>query len=138
MNQAPSTKNQAPAATPLIFVYGTLRRGGSNHFRMDGMDLISSATVRGRLYRVEWFPALVLDPDAPEVSGEIYQINDTSLSALDEYEGAQYHRVLTTATATDAQGQEHKVWIWEWIDSIDTLQPIAGGDWLHAGGASLT
>jgi len=121
--------DQKSAATPLIFVYGTLRRSASNHFRMAGMDFVSSATVRGNLYRVVWFPAVVLNPNAPEVSGEIYQINSSPLSALDEYEGTQYHRVLTTAT--DAQGRELEVWIWEWIDSIETLQPIPSGDWLH-------
>lgn len=136
MHKEPSTKNQAPAATPLIFVYGTLRRGGTNHFRMAGMDFISSATVHGMLYRVDWYPALILNPDAPMVRGEIYQINDTSLPALDEYEGAQYHRVRTTAT--DTRGQEHEVWIWEWIDSTETLQPIPDGDWLHSDGASFT
>lgn len=121
---------QEPATTPLIFVYGTLRRGGSNHFRMASMDWVSSATVRGNLYRVDWFPALVLDPDAPSVIGEIYQINNTSLAALDEFEGSQYHRALTTAT--DTQGQKFEVWIWEWIDSIETLQSIPSGDWLHS------
>lgn len=130
MTQASGTKHPEPAARPLIFVYGTLRRGGSNHLRMAGMDLISSATVHGMLYRVDWYPALVLNPDAPAVRGEIYQINDTPLSALDEYEGDQYQRVVTTAT--DAQGQEHEVWIWEWIDPIEALQPIPSGDWLES------
>lgn len=121
--------SRTPTAATQLFVYGTLRRGGSNHFRMQGMAFAAPASVRGRLYRVDWYPALVLDPDAPAVVGEIYQIHHSSLPALDEYEGPQYRRVLSTAT--DAQGQDHEVWIWEWAGSIETLQPIPNGDWLH-------
>lgn len=132
MHQESKTKSHEPTATPLIFVYGTLRCGASNHFRMEGMELLASARVRGRLYRVDWYPALVLDPDAGAVVGEIYQIQNRSLSALDEYEGPQYRRVLSTAT--DMHGQDHEVWLWEWLDSIETLQPIPNGDWLHPAG----
>ena len=28
-----------------VFVYGTLRRGGSNHFRMAGAEFIAAGTI---------------------------------------------------------------------------------------------
>ncbi len=40
----------------MVFVYGTLRRGGSNHFRMEGAEFLSAATVNGRLYRSFYQP----------------------------------------------------------------------------------
>lgn len=114
--------------TTLIFVYGTLRRGGSNHFRMDGCEFVGTATVTGTLHRVAWFPGLVLDPDGRTVSGEIYRTTHDRLPALDDYEGPEYRRLRTTAT--DAGGMRHDVWIWEWKEATEGLAVIPTGDWL--------
>ncbi|MEO8614231.1 MAG: gamma-glutamylcyclotransferase family protein, partial [Luteolibacter sp.] len=45
----------------MVFVYGTLRRGGSNHFRMDGAEFITAGRIAGRMYKIDWYPGLVLD-----------------------------------------------------------------------------
>ncbi|HEX5790142.1 MAG TPA: gamma-glutamylcyclotransferase family protein [Luteolibacter sp.] len=112
----------------IIFVYGTLRPGGSNHFRMDGARFVAAATVRGALYRIDWYPAIVLADDAGEVHGEIFAVSPTQLAALDDYEGPEYRRVRTQAAAAD--GTLHEVWIWEWCGETLGRTPIPGGDWL--------
>ncbi len=120
----------------LVFVYGTLRGGGSNHFRMKGAELITTGTVAGRLYRIDWYPGLVLDDAGGEIHGEVYSVTPEQLSDLDifeglsagEMEGSEYRRVPTTVVRTDSQTLT--AWVWEWLGSVDDSQRVADGDWL--------
>jgi gamma-glutamylcyclotransferase (GGCT)/AIG2-like uncharacterized protein YtfP len=110
-----------------IFVYGTLRRGGSNAFRMDGSRFIGPATVRGRLYHIDWYPGLVLDPGARKVIGEIHQVGAGQLAALDAFEGAEYRRV--SAPARLVGGESLEVMLWEYLPAVDKSRHITSGDW---------
>ncbi len=119
----------------LVFVYGTLRRGGSNAFRMDGAEFVGPATVRGVLYRISWYPGLVLDGDG-RVCGEVYRVGPELLRALDDFEGlaageiegSEYRRVRVEALAGD--GEELEVWVYEWKGAFDENERIQSGDWL--------
>jgi len=128
MNQEPGTRNQEHAPKARVFVYGTLRRGGSNHFRMEGGRWLGTASVRGRLYRVDWYPALTLDSEAGPVTGDLIEVAEDRLPLLDDYEGSEYRRVM--AQVTNAGGEQVSAWLWEWNEGSDGLQRIAGGDWL--------
>ena len=116
-----------------VFVYGTLRRGGSNHFRMAGGLFLGEATVRGRLYKIDWYPGLVLDPAGDPIPGEIFEVGAEQLAALDEFEGvsatevegSEYRRVETIA---QRQEGPMSVWVWEWIGPVDEANRT--GDWL--------
>lgn len=120
----------------LVFVYGTLRRGGSNHFRMAGAEFISPGTITGRMYRIDWYPGLVLDPAGDEIHGEVYSVGSELLSALDafeglsagEVEGSEYRRVQTIVMKQDSQTLS--AWVWEWRGIVDESQRISDGDWL--------
>lgn len=125
------------AFTPqLVFVYGTLRRGGSNHFRMAGAEFIAPGTITGRMYRIDWYPGLVLDPAGDEIHGEAYSVDSELLSALDifeglsagEIEGSEYRRVETTVMRQDSQTLT--AWVWEWLGMVEEGQRISDGDWL--------
>jgi len=76
-----------------VFVYGTLRRGGSNHFRMAQAQFVAAGAVRGKLYRIDWYPGFVADETAGRVVGEIYMVDAETIAALDEFEGSEYRRV---------------------------------------------
>ena len=112
----------------IVFVYGTLRRGGSNNYRMDRFRWLGPGAVNGRLYEVSWYPALVLNENAGEVIGDIYEVSEEGLTALDEFEGSEYRRVRTMVQ--NAGDEAESAWIWEWNRPTDELQPIPGGDWL--------
>jgi gamma-glutamylcyclotransferase (GGCT)/AIG2-like uncharacterized protein YtfP len=120
----------------VVFVYGTLRRGGSNHFRMAGAEFISSGTIMGRMYRIDWYPGLVLDPTGGEIHGETYAVGPQQLAALDafeglsagEIEGSEYRRVQTTVVQQDSQTLA--AWVWEWLGATEESQRISDGDWL--------
>ena len=123
-------------AVQRVFVYGTLRRGGSNHFRMAGAEFISCGTIAGRMYRIDWYPGLVLDPAGDEVHGEVYVVGPDLLSVLDifeggsvgEVEGSEYRRVETTVMKQDSQTLS--AWVWEWRGPVDESQRVSGGNWL--------
>lgn len=120
----------------IVFVYGTLRRGGSNHFRLAGAEFISAGTVAGRLYRIDWYPGLVLDPAGDDIHGEAYRVSLELLAALDLFEGlsaggiegSEYRRVCSPVVQTDSRTLS--AWVWEWLGITDESQRLKDGDWL--------
>jgi gamma-glutamylcyclotransferase (GGCT)/AIG2-like uncharacterized protein YtfP len=120
----------------LVFVYGTLRRGGSNHFRMAGAEFVTAGTITGRMYRINWYPGLVLDPAGDEIHGEVYSVGPELLAALDVFEGisagemdgSEYRRVQTTVVGQDSRLLN--AWVWEWLGMTDESQRLRDGDWL--------
>ncbi|MFD2255958.1 gamma-glutamylcyclotransferase [Luteolibacter algae] len=119
-----------------VFVYGTLRRGGSNHFRMNGADFIGSGRVAGKIHKIDWYPALVCGGDQ-SVRGELYRIKSTAhLKALDDFEGItsdaeepREYRRIKVETMLDS-GAIQEAWVWEWIGDLCDSTPLEGDDWL--------
>uniref|UniRef100_A0A0D9W1J3 Gamma-glutamylcyclotransferase family protein n=1 Tax=Leersia perrieri TaxID=77586 RepID=A0A0D9W1J3_9ORYZ len=96
---APETKKSSAAEPPrtLVFTYGTLKRGFSNHGLLQDLAVNSDATFVGaattaaRLplvcgpYRVPFL--LNLPGSGHRVSGELYAVTAKGLERLDELEG---------------------------------------------------
>lgn len=126
---------KSDTGSELVFVYGTLRRGGSNAFRMDGAEFVGPATVGGVLYRISWYPGLVLEGDG-RVIGEVHRVGPELLRALDEFEGlaageiegSEYRRVK--AEALLGGEEELEVWVYEWKGAFNEDERIQSGDWL--------
>jgi gamma-glutamylcyclotransferase (GGCT)/AIG2-like uncharacterized protein YtfP len=116
-------------ATSGVFVYGTLRRGGSNHFRMQGAEFMTEATVRGRLYGIDWYPGLVLDDSGDRIIGEIYQVSAGILLELDAFEGPEYRRVMAEPCCGGDKRPSQSAWLWEWLGPVDETRRITSGDW---------
>jgi gamma-glutamylcyclotransferase (GGCT)/AIG2-like uncharacterized protein YtfP len=103
---------------------------------MAGAEFISSGTITGRMYRIDWYPGLVLDPAGDEIHGEVYFVGPELLSALDvfeglsagEIEGSEYRRVETTVMQQDSRTVT--AWVWEWLGMVEEGQRIRDGDWL--------
>ena len=120
----------------LVFVYGTLRRGGSNHFRMDGAEFITAGRISGKMYKIDWYPGLVLDEAGDDIVGEVYSVDPELLGNLDSFENvsagdvedSEYRRVQTAVTREG--GETLTAWIWEWLGEVDESQRIHHGDWL--------
>jgi gamma-glutamylcyclotransferase (GGCT)/AIG2-like uncharacterized protein YtfP len=114
--------------TELVFVYGTLRREGSNHWRMQHALFQSTATAQGKLYRIDWYPGAKFDPESPQIIlGELYLLYPTHLHELDAFEGPEYERIpieiQTPATSIQA-------WAYHYLPDITTSSFIPTGDWL--------
>jgi gamma-glutamylcyclotransferase (GGCT)/AIG2-like uncharacterized protein YtfP len=103
---------------------------------MAGAEFLASGTITGRMYRIDWYPGLVLDPAGDELHGEVYSVGPELLSALDvfeglsagEIEGSEYRRVQTTVMQQDSRTTT--AWVWEWLGMVDESQRISDGDWL--------
>ena len=119
--------SQVPSTA--IFVYGTLRTGASNHWRMLRAKWLANATVIGKLFRIDWYPGLVLDARCSQVHGEIYLCDAAVINSLDAFEGTvEYRRVSTTAIATN--GDAYPVQLWEFQLPTEGYEEIVSGDWL--------
>ena len=87
----------------LVFVYGTLLKGESNHidYYMAGSEFLGKATLSGfDMYYSGFYPAIV--PGKGKVKGEVYSVTPESLKKIDglEDEGNLYSR-KTVKAVTD-------------------------------------
>ena len=71
-----------------VFVYGTLRAGGSNDIGryVPAPQLVGQACIEGALYDLGDYPGLVLGRPG-RVQGEVYRITPPVEAALDRLEG---------------------------------------------------
>ena len=75
----------------LLFVYGSLKRGYSNHHRLGGRFVAAAATAaKYRLLDLGTYPGMVRDVDGLRVQGEIWDVDD--FESLDAFEGEHYSR----------------------------------------------
>ncbi len=99
------------AGADRLFVYGSLQPGGPNEHVLVGVGGDwQPAVIRGRLVESGWgasigYPGLVVDAAGDEVRGHL--LTSTSLAAhwarLDEFEGEEYVRVMSTVTLGDGE-----------------------------------
>ncbi|MBK9153965.1 MAG: gamma-glutamylcyclotransferase [Chloracidobacterium sp.] len=118
--------------THLLFVYGTLRRGGENEIpRLHPTSRFAgSASVRGRLYDMGGYPAIVLDTDGVSVIGEAYEVDGETLAKLDAFElDAAYDRI---AIDISIGGSPRSCWIYGPAAELCAGKPeIPSGDWIE-------
>jgi gamma-glutamylcyclotransferase (GGCT)/AIG2-like uncharacterized protein YtfP len=99
----------AYAAEQRLATYGTLAPGRPNHHQVSALGgRWLRGHVRGTLVDAGWgadygFPGLVLDSTGEDVIVDVLESADLPAhwSRLDEFEGAAYRRVTTTASTQD-------------------------------------
>lgn len=128
--------------TDLLFVYGTLRLGcGGAEARKLNVEAewLGQARLRGRLYRVDWYPALVMaHGEAGYVIGDMFRMADpaATLAWLDSYEECgpdfpepqEYRRVIAETERLDGSGTLH-AWVYVYACAVENLPWIECGDW---------
>ena len=77
----------------LVFVYGTLRRGGAGAMSttFPSSEFIADAKVSGSLYDLGAYPGVLLNESNSLVIGEVYEVDDEILNELDEYEASSHY-----------------------------------------------
>ena len=77
----------------ILFVYGTLMAGQENHRQLAGARFVGKARTLARytLARAGGFPAL-REGGTTAVPGELYDLDESVLPALDAFEGEGYVR----------------------------------------------
>jgi len=115
----------------LVFVYGTLRKGGNNHhylrtarFLGQALTCEQYALLSGRYPYVQRSPKHLELPLA-RIMGEVYGLDDTTLQAVDELEDhpEDYCRELVDVEFGD--GSRATAWLY--------FHPAPEGEWIPCG-----
>ena len=105
----------------VVFVYGTLMRGGSNHYLLGNGQYLGEARADNYcLYDVtESFPG-VLHHCGKSVLGEVYSVDQPTFEDLDELEsnGYLYQREQIGVTLTESE-EIVTAWIYVWLSPVN-------------------
>ena len=115
----------------LIFVYGTLKRGGRNHHYMAGQQFRGEArTSPGyTLFSLGDYPGMVRSADATnQVDGEVWAVDSAGLARLDELEGLAEQLYARVPIALDASFADQAVETYLYLRSLDG-RPAIGSIW---------
>lgn len=122
----------------ILFVYGTLKKGESNHDILS-CDLCqgghnscyrflgSARTIqRFDMYCCGSYPIAVVNPLGAPIEGEVYEINDQTLAFIDELEGhPDFYRRRQIVLDTG-----HMAWVYIWnreqLDFEQLVSPSGG------------
>ena len=131
----------SPIAAPRhVFVYGTLRRGGSNDITrlLPAPRWVGFAQVAGMLFHLGAYPGMTLGGDRP-VHGEVYAIDPALEPQLDEIEMIypqqrdeyfKRHIPLVVELASGGRATLQSI-CYEYNPAYLHGAPvIAGGDWI--------
>ncbi|WP_424160298.1 gamma-glutamylcyclotransferase family protein [Thermocrinis sp.] len=111
-----------------LFVYGTLKRGGTRNWLLEGFPFLGRAKAKGFvLYDLGPFPAMV--PGAGLVYGEVYEVSEEILRDLDWIEGVPilYRRELIDVVFED--GFSLKAWAYIYNGNVKGFPRIEDGEW---------
>ncbi|MBO9711984.1 gamma-glutamylcyclotransferase family protein [Sphingomonas sp.] len=105
----------------LLFFYGSLVRGQSNHGLVEGRArFLGEDAVAGTLVDLGDYPGAVLG-GSDWILGEVFEASDPELLALlDDFEGEEYPRVETVTRGG------HRVWVYS---NPSPGPAVPGGDW---------
>jgi gamma-glutamylcyclotransferase (GGCT)/AIG2-like uncharacterized protein YtfP len=113
------------AGETLLFVYGTLKRGQSNHARLLGARRLGRAWLAGAcLYDLGPFPMAIAAEG--RVSGEVYAIDRAALPELDAFEGCP--RLYQRHWLTLANGRQAWVYLGQ-ARSVRHSRKLPEGVW---------
>lgn len=79
----------------ILFFYGSLRRGESNHHRVAGQTFLRNAQTapRYRLLNLGQYTGMVCDDiQGTSIPGELWEVDEMCLAELDAFEGPDYPR----------------------------------------------
>ena len=115
----------------LVFVYGTLMRGGENHESLNGAAFLGAARTPPRFTLVDLgeYPALVREGQ-DSVSGELYDVDAALLARLDSLE--EHPTVYVRETLRLEDGREAFTYVLP-RERAGQAARIPGGDWRRIG-----
>lgn len=113
-----------------VFVYGTLKKGHSNHPLLADSTFLGAGAVPGELYDLGGIPGYIYKDVAATVKGEVYRMPWIgTLYDLDilEGEGYLYERIVVNATLNS--GDKVDVWVYQYMNGSMGLKQLKNGVW---------
>ncbi|MEO5670767.1 MAG: gamma-glutamylcyclotransferase family protein [Ramlibacter sp.] len=125
------------ATTRHVFVYGTLRRGGSNDINrlLPPPRYVGMGAVKGKLYHIDWYPGLTLGgEEAVTVIGEVYEIApelETLLDKIEDIVPGEASEYFKRQLAIEVRGRPLQCLVYEINpERVRGKQTIGHGDWI--------
>ncbi len=115
----------------LLFVYGTLKRGGSNHHFLAGQAFVDDAhTAPGyTLYELSGYPGMVRqDDDLEGVGGEVWSVDDECLGRLEVLESTAEGLYRREAVPLGGPFAERSVETYIYLKGVED-RPRVGAEW---------
>ena len=110
-----------------IFVYGSLRKGMTQHALLGGAQFLGSAMTKSEftLFDAGLWPAAVQNGNTA-IFGELYEVKPKKVSEIDSYERHpeffRRHKIMLA--------DEINAWMWIYISDVDpTWISIEDGCW---------
>lgn len=124
-------RSRAPEPRTKVFVYGTLLSGEPNHRHLASARLVGEARTLPEftLYSLEFYPGLV-HVGHHTVVGEVYEVDEPTLAALDYLES--HPRFYRRTAIRLASGEEVETYLLT-IEQVAGRSVIASGNWKERG-----
>ena len=110
-----------------VFVYGTLKQGGQLHRALEESEFIGEAVTDPEFTMINlgWYPG-VLHVGETKIHGEVFNIDDDTLKALDRIEGypSLYDRKFVNTSLGEAI-----MYIYNKDNVRDNVPTIPSGVW---------
>ena len=116
----------------LLFIYGTLKTGASNHAVLADQEFIAAVnTIPGsRLYVVADYPGVVKDPtDKHGVQGELWSVDNDALARLDAFEGLPEKLYRRDRVTLASPHESTVVETYYYLRTSRGRRPIISGNW---------
>jgi gamma-glutamylcyclotransferase (GGCT)/AIG2-like uncharacterized protein YtfP len=131
-------RRMMPEAEPRhVFVYGTLRRGGSNDINRlaPAPEYVGMGEVKGLLYHIDWYPGLTLGgEEAVTVVGEVYRIApelEAVLDGIEQVEDSPDSEYFKREVTIAVQGRPIRCLLYEINPThVRGRRTIGHGDWI--------
>ena len=113
---------------PRIAVYGSLRKGLSNHSVLGPSKLVATEWLNGNYQMLDLgaFPGVVSCSDEKlkhPIKVEVYEVTCARLARLDSLEGHP-----TFYERQDVPGKDYQMYV---LQSTERYKPVPSGDWLE-------
>jgi len=122
---------------PLLFVYGSLKRGFRlhHHLRTALFRGVARTEPGFALYRLVWYPAMVAEDTSGTVTGELYEVSDALLSVLDEVEGVPvlYQRAPIRVSCPEQSPSDVGALTYLYQQPVKQCVRLTNGNWSEDG-----
>ena len=117
----------------LLFVYGTLKKGFYNHFYLEKSKYLGRAKTLNKyaLYLKGFIPFVTKSPKVCQIKGELYLVDDKTLSEVDLLEGHpdEYFREKVPIVKED--GEVVEAWMYFYPQTKEPGILISTGEYTH-------
>lgn len=95
-----------------VFVYGTLRKGCTNHYLLDGLPFVDAECEGVVRYWEYGVPFPFAKQGQGKIYGELYNVDNSVLKKLDALEGHPNFYKRQLLNVSDCNGINTQAWIY--------------------------